>query len=100
MACVELAAEVGEDIERILDHLAQYQVQDAHARIREIIDAISILEHSPLIGRPAVSEMRELIIGRGARGYVALYRYVAELDTVFVLALRAQREAGYGREKN
>ena len=33
--------------------------------------------------------------GRGSRGYVALYRYVVELDIVFVLALRSQREAGY-----
>ncbi|MBA3904269.1 MAG: type II toxin-antitoxin system RelE/ParE family toxin, partial [Rhodocyclaceae bacterium] len=32
-----------------------------------------------------------------SRGYVALYRYVAEIDTVFVLALRSQREAGYTR---
>lgn len=35
------------------------------------------------------------MIGRHARGYVALYRYIAEIDTVFVLALRGQREAGY-----
>jgi hypothetical protein len=31
------------------------------------------------------------------RGYVALYRYVEQADTVFVLAIRSQREAGYGR---
>jgi hypothetical protein len=33
-----------------------------------------------------------------ARGYVALYRYVPELDTVFVLAIRGQRKAGYSRD--
>jgi hypothetical protein len=38
-----------------------------------------------------------LIIGRRSRGYVALYRYVPEIDTVFILALRGQREAGYRR---
>jgi hypothetical protein len=38
---------------------------------------------------------RELVIGRAKRGYVALYRYVAAIDTVFVLALRVQRESGY-----
>jgi toxin ParE1/3/4 len=38
---------------------------------------------------------RELVIGRGSRGYVALYRYVPEMDIVFILALRSQREAGY-----
>ena len=40
---------------------------------------------------------RELVIGRGTRGYVALYRYVPALDTVFVLAVQAQREAGFKR---
>jgi toxin ParE1/3/4 len=57
--------------------------------------AIYVLERNPLIGRPARGEPRELVIGRRARGYVALYRYVAELDTVFVLAIRSQKEAGY-----
>ena len=41
--------------------------------------------------------MRELVIGRGSRGYVALYRYVAQIDTVFLLAVRGQRESGYKR---
>ncbi len=40
---------------------------------------------------------RELVIGRGSRGYVALYRSVPEVDTVFLLAIRNQREAGYLR---
>jgi hypothetical protein len=43
--------------------------------------------------------MRELLIGRGSRGYVALYRFVAGIDTVFVLAIRSRREAGYERER-
>jgi hypothetical protein len=37
----------------------------------------------------------ELPISRGKTGYVALYRYNELLDTVFVLAIRHQREAGY-----
>lgn len=41
---------------------------------------------------------RELVIRRATRGYVALYRYVAAIDTVFVLAVRAQREDGFKRE--
>lgn len=95
MARIELAPEVGDDIERILGHLAQYQVQNASARIREIIQAIAVLEQNPLIGRPVEMGKRELVIGRRSHGYVALYRYVGELDTVFVLALRGQHEAGY-----
>jgi hypothetical protein len=43
----------------------------------------------------AISGKRELVIGRRSHGYVALYRYVAEIDTVFILAIRSQRDAGY-----
>ena len=98
MSRIELAPEVVEDFERILDHLAQYEAVDRAARIGEIIQAISVLEHNPLIGRPAAGEMNELVIGRRTHGYIALYRYIAVIDTVFVLAIRSQREAGYVRE--
>jgi len=95
MARVELAARVADDFDRILEHLAQYEVAEASARIDEIIQAISVLETNPLLGRPARNETRELVIGRQSCGYVALYRYVTEVDIVFVLAIRSQREAGY-----
>lgn len=95
MARIELAAGIGDDLDRIFDHLTQHDVRNIASRIREIIQAIAVLEHNPLIGRPTSLDKRELIIGRRARGYVALYRYVVEIDTVFVLAVRSQREAGY-----
>ena len=97
MSRIELAPGVGDDFERIFDHLAQHDSGNAAQRIGEIIRAFDVLETNPLIGRPAPRNKRELIIGRGSRGYVALYRYVPEIDTVFVLALRGQREAGYRR---
>jgi hypothetical protein len=46
------------------------------------------------IGRLVANAKRELVIDRRSHGYVALYRYVPEIDTVFVLAIRSQREAG------
>lgn len=95
MAKIELAPEVLDDFDRFLDYIAEFDVGDALARIEEILQAVQILATSPLIGRPVKGEKRELVIGRGSRGYVALYRYVPEVDTVFVLAIRAQREAGY-----
>jgi toxin ParE1/3/4 len=97
MSRIEIAPELGDDFDRIFDHIAQYDIGHAAARIRDIIDAFNVLESNPLIGRPASGSERELVIGRGSRGYVALYRYVAEIDTVFILALRSQREAGYKR---
>ncbi len=97
MSRIELAPELGEDFDRILDRFARHDVDDPPSRIREIIKAIDVLEHNPFIGRPVDGNMRELVIGRRSRGYLALYRYVVEIDTVFVLALRSQREAGYTR---
>jgi plasmid stabilization system protein ParE len=99
MARVELAPEVLDDFDRFLDHMARFEVAEAPARIGEIMQAIQILTHSPLIGRPVKSGKRELVIGHGSRGYVALYRFVAGIDTVFVLAIRSQREAGYKRRR-
>ncbi|MFM7632088.1 MAG: type II toxin-antitoxin system RelE/ParE family toxin [Betaproteobacteria bacterium] len=95
MARVELAPEVAEDFDRILDHLTTHQSENPSQHIREIIAALDVPEQNPLIGRPAANEKRELVIGRHARGYLALYRYVPEMDIVFVLAIRSQREAGY-----
>jgi plasmid stabilization system protein ParE len=94
---VEIAPEVVNDFDRIFDHLAEQDPVHSAARIGEIIQAIDVLEANPLIGRPAAGDKRELVIGRGTRGYVALYRYVVELDAVFVLAVRGQREGGYRR---
>jgi len=94
---VELAPEVGSDFDRILSHLAEHEAPEAPARIEDIVRAIDVLERNPLIGRPVPGGLRELVIGRGPQGYVALYRYVPTLDVVFVLAIRGQQEAGYSR---
>jgi len=99
MARVELAPDVLDDFDRFFDHMARFEVEDAPARIGEIVQAVQILTHSPLIGRPVRGGMRELVIGRDSRGYVALYRFVASIDTVFVLAIRSQREQGYKRRQ-
>ena len=95
MTRIELAPEVVEDFDRILSHLVEYRVENPALRIQEIIKAIDVLEHNPLIGRPVKNDMRELVIGRRSHGYMALYRYVVEVDIVFILAVRSQRKAGY-----
>lgn len=99
MARIELAPEIGDDFDRILDHLADFQVEDASRRIGAVVSALNVLEQNPLIGRPAGKGLRELVIGRRSTGYVALYRYLPEMDMVVVLAIRSQREAGYRSER-
>ena len=95
MTRVILERGVHADIERITDHLIEHDASSVPARIAEIFDAIDILEAHPLIGRPASAGMRELVIGRDARGYIARYRYDPHDGQVYVLALRAQRESGF-----
>ena len=97
MARVELAPAVLDDFNRILAHLVRFEVANPPARIDEIVPALQVLTHSPLIGRSVRGGKRELVIGRDSRGYVALYRFDARIDTVFVLAIRSQRERGYRR---
>jgi len=62
-----------------------------------ISNNLELLEKYPDIGRPypAQPELRELIIEFGASGYVALYRYQSEINAVYILAFRHQKEAGY-----
>ena len=97
MTRIELAPEVGEDLDRILNHLVEFEVPESRSRIEEIMQAIDVLASNPLLGRPAQDDLRELIIGRQSHGYVALYRYIQAIDIVFILAIRSQKEAGYKR---
>lgn len=95
MTRVRLAPGVITDLDRIVEHLQRHESDVAEARAGEIISALDVLADNPLIGRPAGDDKRELLIGRGSHGYLALYRYLPLIDTALVLAIRAQREGGY-----
>lgn len=97
MARIEMVPEVLDDFDRFLEHLMQHEGVEAPVRMGEILQAIQILAGNPLIGRPVKGGKRELVIGADARGYVALYHFVPDIDTVFVLAVRHQREGGFKR---
>jgi toxin ParE1/3/4 len=99
MARIELAPEVFDDFDRLFDHQTKHGIEDTSERLAEINEAIQVLSHSPLIGRKVKGGKRELVIGQESRGYVALYRYVSIVDTVFILAIRSQRESGFKRSR-
>jgi len=96
MPQVAFAARALADVERLSGFLAQRDARAARSAIDSIFDAIAVLRRHPLIGRPVEGPLRELVISFGETGYVALYRFRPRLDRVEVLALRHQREAGYG----
>jgi toxin ParE1/3/4 len=95
LAQAVLSPHVGEDLDRIVEHLQQNDAEVSQERIHSIVIALDVLETSPWMGRPVEHGLRELVIGSGAAGCVALYRYLPELDTVFILAVRGQREVGH-----
>ena len=95
MTRLVLAAELAEDVERIVAHLPAHDAAHIDEQVAEVFDALAILRDHPLIGRPSMQGRRDLVIGRDARGHVARCQYDAVDDGVAVLALRAQREAGF-----
>jgi len=63
---------------------------------KPLLKALAYFENSLMQGRPADDldpEHRELLIPFGASGYVIVYEVYA--DSVLVLAVRHQKEAGY-----
>ena len=73
-----------------------YRFLAARAAVGAIRKQAAILTRYPAAGRPADDlepEHRELLIPFGVSGYVLVYEVRAE--TIVVLAVRHQREAGY-----
>lgn len=80
-------------------HSLETRNLSAARRAGQVIELqLTLLETNPDIGRPfhELPELRELVIGFGDSGYVALYRHEPTDDAVYVLAFRHQKEAGYG----
>lgn len=95
MARVVLADGARADLDRLFEFLAADDVRAAGEAIDIILDALDVVQRHPLIGRPCEEGLRELVISRGRTGYVALYDIYEQDDSVLVLALRHQREAGF-----
>ena len=79
---------------RFLDDKAP---EAAYRAAQLIADHFQDLQNHPEMGRPLPEEpaLRELLIPFGDSGYTALYRHESAEDTVYILAFRHQKEAGY-----
>jgi len=94
MAAVFYSPGALKDLERLADFLLATDPPAAVDTGRILTEAIAMLVEHPLVGRIVEHGLRELVISRGRSGYVALYRFDADSDRVFVLAIRHQRELG------
>jgi plasmid stabilization system protein ParE len=84
-------------LERCRRFLNDKNPQAAVRASQAIAQQFAILGKEPEIGRPLddLPELRELIIPFGDSGYIALYRHEIVADSVYLLAFRHQKEAGY-----
>ena len=58
--------------------------------------ALTMPARLDFIGRQLDGELHELVLSRGKTGFVALHSFEETDDVLLVLAIRHQREAGYG----
>ncbi len=89
-----------EDLHRIATFLAESEPAMMDKSIALIDAGIRILIQHPLIGRSAEHGLRELVLSRGKTGYVVLYDYDEDDDSVVVSAIRHMRESGYRFEED
>lgn len=91
------------DLERAFSYLHTQDPVAAVDAAAAIGQAIEMLSDHPLIGRRIRGtiggdighEIRELVISYGKTGYIALYRFLPEQNSIRVLAIRHQRELDY-----
>jgi plasmid stabilization system protein ParE len=95
VAQIVVSAEAERDLDRITQFLFETGPESAPDAVEGILHAIHMLARHPFIGRRAEGEVRELVISRGATGYVALYRFEPVTLTIRILRIRHQRESGF-----
>ncbi|MDE1949708.1 MAG: type II toxin-antitoxin system RelE/ParE family toxin [Burkholderiales bacterium] len=84
------------DVQRLYRFLAPKNLDAAKRAVHAVRQGVKVLGQQPGVGRPIEDmpdEFREWVIDFGDSGYVARYRI--DPDTVTILAVRHQKEAGY-----
>ena len=97
MPRVIITAGAAQGLERCRQFLAEKNPLAASRAAHSISHQFKLLETEPELGRPCEEfpELCELIIPFGDSGYVALYRYQADGNVLYILSFRHQKEAGY-----
>lgn len=96
MPAVRFSRRALNDPDRIFDFLASVDPAAARRAGSAIIESTRLLERHPMMGRAVHGVLRELAISYGRDGYDAMYHHLPRANRIDVLAIRHQREAGYG----
>jgi len=94
---VIVTEQAAQGLEKCRKFLAKNNPQATNHASQIIQKHLALLVKEPMIGRPLQGEpeLRELIIPFGDSGYVTLYNFDPNTDSLVLLAFRHQREAGY-----
>ena len=84
------------DLQRLYRFLSTHNTDAAQRAVKAIRQGVGVLKLQPAMGRPVEDlpiEFREWIVDFGDSGYIVRYRLGT--DSVVVLAVRHQKEAGW-----
>jgi plasmid stabilization system protein ParE len=83
------------DLQRLREFILPHNKVAAQRAVRIIKGTVTLLESNPLIGKPVedLIDYRDIIIPFGSYGYVLRYRI--QQDTIFIVALKHGKEAGF-----
>lgn len=97
MSQIIITQKAAQGLEQCRRFLLEKNPRAATRAAQAIKNSFSLLQAEPQIGRPFdnLPELRELIIPFGESGYVALYRYEERTNSLYIVAFRHQKEAGY-----
>lgn len=84
------------DLSRLRGFLIDKSPRAAQRAVAVIRERLVAVTEAPQAGRPVpnLDPFREILIPFGGGGYLARYRYDQPTDTVYVVAIRHQRELG------
>lgn len=95
MSQVNLSEKAKYDLLRLKEFLTEHSWVASEKVVVEFAKVFDLLERFPVIGPALDDRYRTMPVRFGNRGYVILYYYEMDTDTVHVMRIRHQREHGF-----
>jgi addiction module RelE/StbE family toxin len=92
MPQIVISSKATRDLQKIREYLQQFNAEAAQKAGREIIQAVTLLQAHPMLGKPLedIPEYRELITPFGSGAYIIRYR--VSFDMIVIIAIRHSKE--------
>lgn len=85
------------DLQRLRSFIAEQNPTAAQRAVTIIKEAIALLAANPFVGKNPedLTDYRDIVIPFGAAGYILRYRI--QFDTIYIVALKHAKEAGFNK---